>query len=88
LSFPYVCPEPVLAKCSFIFINGSKMPFFAGVYVYNPLDKTQTYGASPIFIYYIIFILFRQKGAFLSRRCGARLCSVYLPGARVRVCGH
>ena len=27
LSFPYVCPEPVLAKCSFIYINGSKMPF-------------------------------------------------------------
>jgi hypothetical protein len=30
LSFPYVCPEPVLAKCSFLYINGSKMPFFAG----------------------------------------------------------
>jgi hypothetical protein len=28
-SFPYVCPEPVLAKCSFLYINGSKMPFFA-----------------------------------------------------------
>jgi hypothetical protein len=28
LSFPYVCPEPVLAKCSFLYINGSKMPFF------------------------------------------------------------
>jgi hypothetical protein len=24
LSFPYVCPEPVLAKCSFLYINGSK----------------------------------------------------------------
>jgi len=22
LSFPYVCPEPVLAKCSFLYING------------------------------------------------------------------
>ena len=30
LSFPCVCPEPVLAKCSFLYINGSKMPFFAG----------------------------------------------------------
>ena len=29
-SFPYVCPEPVLAKSSFLYINGSKMPFFAG----------------------------------------------------------
>jgi hypothetical protein len=28
--FPYVCPEPVLAKCSFLYTNGSKMPFFAG----------------------------------------------------------
>ena len=31
LSFPYVCPEPVLAKCSFLYINGSKMPFFAEI---------------------------------------------------------
>jgi hypothetical protein len=30
LSFPYVCPEPVLVKCSFSYINGSKRPFFAG----------------------------------------------------------
>jgi hypothetical protein len=30
LSFPYVCPEPVLAKWSFLYKNGSKMPFFAG----------------------------------------------------------
>jgi hypothetical protein len=28
--FPYVCPEPVLAKRSFLYINGAKMPFFAG----------------------------------------------------------
>jgi hypothetical protein len=26
-SFPYVCPEPVLVKCSFLYINGSKRPF-------------------------------------------------------------
>jgi hypothetical protein len=26
--FPYVCPEPVLVKCSFLYINGSKTPFF------------------------------------------------------------
>jgi hypothetical protein len=26
-SFPYVRPEPVLVKCSFLYINGSKMPF-------------------------------------------------------------
>jgi hypothetical protein len=31
LSFPYVCPEPVLVKRSFLYINGiAKMPFFAG----------------------------------------------------------
>ena len=24
LSFPYVCPEPVLVKCSFLYINGAK----------------------------------------------------------------
>jgi hypothetical protein len=31
--FPYVCPEPVLVKSSFLYINGSKRPFFhlAGV---------------------------------------------------------
>jgi hypothetical protein len=28
LSFPYVCPEPVLAKSSFLYINGAKSPFF------------------------------------------------------------
>jgi hypothetical protein len=27
LGFPYVCPEPVLVKRSFIYINGSKRPF-------------------------------------------------------------
>jgi hypothetical protein len=27
-SFPYVCPEPVLVKSSFLYINGSKRPFF------------------------------------------------------------
>jgi|EP01046_Picozoa_sp_COSAG06_P069213 hypothetical protein len=26
-SFPYVCPEPVLVKSSFLYINGSKRPF-------------------------------------------------------------
>ena len=25
--FPYVCPEPVLVKRSFLYINGSKRPF-------------------------------------------------------------
>ena len=28
LSFPYVCPEPVLVKCSFLYINGSKSGVF------------------------------------------------------------
>jgi hypothetical protein len=27
LSFPYVCPEPVLVKLSFLHINGEKRPF-------------------------------------------------------------
>ena len=27
-SFPYVCPEPVLVKSSFLYMNGSKRPFF------------------------------------------------------------
>jgi hypothetical protein len=27
LSCPYVCPEPVLAKCSHLYIHGSKRPF-------------------------------------------------------------
>jgi hypothetical protein len=27
LRFPYVCPEPVLVKCSFLCTNGSKRPF-------------------------------------------------------------
>jgi hypothetical protein len=27
LSFPYVCPEPVLAKSSFLYKNGAKMAF-------------------------------------------------------------
>ena len=26
-SFPYVCPEPVLVKCSFLYIIGSNRPF-------------------------------------------------------------
>jgi hypothetical protein len=28
LSFPYVCPEPVLVKCSFLYINGAKSGVF------------------------------------------------------------
>ena len=28
-TFPYVCPEPVLVKCSFSYINGSKKAFSA-----------------------------------------------------------
>jgi hypothetical protein len=28
LTFPYVCPEPVLVKCSFLYINGSKSGVF------------------------------------------------------------
>ena len=28
LSFPYVCPEPVLAKWSFLYINGAKRRVF------------------------------------------------------------
>eukprot|EP01046_Picozoa_sp_COSAG06_P050357 COSAG06_NODE_7958_length_2322_cov_105.541610_3_plen_136_part_00 len=28
LSFPYVCPEPVSAKCSFLYINGAKSGVF------------------------------------------------------------
>jgi hypothetical protein len=31
LSFPYVCPEPVLVKYSFIYTNGSKGPFLTQV---------------------------------------------------------
>ena len=31
LSFPYVCPEPVLVKCSFIYIDCSKRQTFAMV---------------------------------------------------------
>ena len=36
MRFPYVCPEPVLAKCSFLYINGSKMPFSAGLWRPRP----------------------------------------------------
>ena len=32
LNFSYVCPEPVLAKCSFLYTNCSKRAFFAGVF--------------------------------------------------------
>ncbi len=28
LSFPYNCPEPVLVKCSFLYINDSKSGVF------------------------------------------------------------
>jgi hypothetical protein len=31
LSFPYVCPEPVLVKRAFLYINGAKRPFFTSV---------------------------------------------------------
>jgi hypothetical protein len=37
--FPYVCPEPVLAKSSFSYINGSKMPCFAGAILYGGADR-------------------------------------------------
>ena len=38
--FPYVCPEPVLAKSSFLYKNGiSKMPFFAVAAPYVPMHS-------------------------------------------------
>jgi tetratricopeptide (TPR) repeat protein len=37
--FPYVCPEPVLAKSSFLYINGSKKPFSAGYTDAINIDK-------------------------------------------------
>jgi hypothetical protein len=40
--FPYVCPEPVLAKWSFLSINGSKMPFFAAMNLYVMRGKQST----------------------------------------------
>ena len=42
LSFPYVCPEPVLVKSSFLYINGSKRPFvLTGVgRVHQTLEET------------------------------------------------
>jgi hypothetical protein len=33
-SFHYVCPEPVLAKCSFLYINGPKRPFLLTAVVF------------------------------------------------------
>ena len=38
----YVCPEPVLAKRSFLCINGSKMPFFAGEMPLIEITKRKT----------------------------------------------
>eukprot|EP01046_Picozoa_sp_COSAG06_P020396 COSAG06_NODE_1490_length_9281_cov_6.074820_4_plen_121_part_00 len=42
LSFPYVCPEPVLAKCSFLYINGAKMPFETFCFVHKSDQFTET----------------------------------------------
>ena len=38
--FPYVCPEPVLVKWSFLYINGSKKPFL-------PATESCSYDAKP-----------------------------------------
>jgi hypothetical protein len=41
LSFPYVCPEPVLVKSSILYINGSKRFLFSTLYSKNdPFTKT------------------------------------------------
>ena len=45
LSFPYVCPEPVLAKRSVLCINGSKLPFFA--YQISPKSGVVPSSATP-----------------------------------------
>ena len=39
LSFPYVCPEPVLAKSSFLYQNGAKMAFLS--YLHQAGQKHQ-----------------------------------------------
>ncbi len=42
LSFPYVCPEPVLVKSSFLYINGEKSA------VFTPCTATmRAFGATP-----------------------------------------
>jgi hypothetical protein len=40
LSFPYVCPEPVLVKCSFLYINGSKSGVFRTMVVVSQSTAT------------------------------------------------
>jgi hypothetical protein len=39
--FPYVCPEPVLVKCSFLYINGAKSGVFRTINV-RPVDVILT----------------------------------------------
>jgi hypothetical protein len=51
LSFPYVCPEPVLVKCSFLYINGAKMPFFAGMRRWSaPQSRSEQEKRRPFFL--------------------------------------
>jgi hypothetical protein len=35
--FPYVCPEPVLVKCSFLYINGAKSGVFRTAMLQDPV---------------------------------------------------
>ena len=37
-SFPYVCPEPVLVKCSFLCMNGSKRGVFTHLHILVLID--------------------------------------------------
>ena len=44
LSFPYVCPEPVLVERSFLCINGSKRPFFLPDCIIQLVDRIDATG--------------------------------------------
>jgi hypothetical protein len=57
LSFPYVCPEPVLVKRSFLYINGFKSPFFSPS---GSARKEKNNGLSCLQLYMKTIVLTRQ----------------------------
>jgi hypothetical protein len=64
MSFPYVCPEPVLAKRSFIYINGSKRPFL--------LTGRSTYRSNARRQYRLNAAWQMKNGALVSEFSGVR----------------
>jgi hypothetical protein len=70
LSFPYVCPEPVLAKLSFIYINGAKNGVFLPWERENAMLTPCSSGGKKSLYVQLFLVLLRLSRACLGKLFG------------------